>query len=44
MDLVLRETELALRSLPQTSPWSLTQALDAATLCDTCGDWSGLTA
>lgn len=44
VDLVLRETELALRALPQTSPWTLTQALDVATLCDTRGDWSELTA
>ena len=44
VDLVLRETELALRALPQASPWSLAQALDAATLCDTRGDWSELTA
>lgn len=44
VDLVLRETELALRALPQASPWTLTQALDATTLCDTLGDWGELTA
>ena len=42
VDLVLRETELALRTLPQSSPWSLAQALDPQTLCDTRGDWSDL--
>lgn len=42
VDLVLRETELALRALPQASPWTLAQALDAATLCDTRGDWGEL--
>ena len=39
VDLVLRETDLPLRSLPVVSPWSLEQALDSAMLCDTRGDW-----
>jgi hypothetical protein len=39
IDLVLRETDLALRSLPPQSPWTLSQALDASTLCDSRGDW-----
>ncbi len=42
VDLVLRETDLALRALPQQSPWSLPEALAAETLCDTRGDWSDL--
>lgn len=42
VDLVLRETDLALRMLPAASPWSLEQVLDPATLCDTRGDWSDL--
>lgn len=42
VDLVLRETDLALRVLPAASPWTLEQALDPATLCDTHGDWSDL--
>jgi hypothetical protein len=42
VDLVLRETDLALRALPELSPWSLQQALDPALLCDTRGDWSDL--
>lgn len=40
VDLVLRDSDLPLRSLPQASPWSLQEALDPATLCDTRGDWS----
>ena len=40
IDLVLRDTDLALRSLPSQSPWTLAQALDATTLCDTRGDWN----
>ncbi|MFO7630749.1 MAG: DUF29 family protein [Prochlorococcaceae cyanobacterium] len=40
VDLVLRESDLPLRALPQASPWSLQEALDPATLCDTRGDWS----
>jgi hypothetical protein len=43
VDLVLRETELALRALPASSPWTLDEALDPATLCDTRGDWNELT-
>ena len=39
VDLVLRETDLPLRALPTISPWSLEQALNPATLCDTRGDW-----
>ncbi|MFM8936609.1 MAG: DUF29 domain-containing protein [Vulcanococcus sp.] len=42
VDLVLRETDLSLRMLPQHSAWSLDQALDPQTLCDTRGDWSEL--
>jgi ribosomal protein L29 len=42
IDLVLRETDLSLRSLPARSEWTLEQALDPATLCDTRGDWSDL--
>jgi hypothetical protein len=42
VDLVLRETDLSLRSLPAASPWTVQQALDAATCCDTRGDWSDL--
>jgi len=42
IDLVLRETELALRLLPAVSPWSLQEALDPMTLCDSRGDWSDL--
>ncbi len=38
IDLVLRETDLSLRSLPARSEWTL----DPATLCDTRGDWSDL--
>jgi hypothetical protein len=30
------------RSLPAASPWTVQQALDAATCCDTRGDWSDL--
>jgi hypothetical protein len=41
VDLVLRETDLPLRSLPAASPWTLEQALDSAALCDTRGDWDG---
>jgi hypothetical protein len=26
----------------QQSPWTLAQALDTTTLCDTLGDWDGL--
>ena len=39
VDLVLRESDLPLRQLPAASPWTLEQALDPATLCDTRGDW-----
>ncbi len=39
VDLVLRDTDLPLRSLPATSLWTLEQALDPATLCDSRGDW-----
>lgn len=43
MDLVLRETDLPLRSLPAASPWTLEQALeqalDPAMICDSRGDW-----
>jgi len=42
VDLVLRDTDLSLRVLPQQSPWRLDQALDPQTLCDTRGDWSDL--
>lgn len=42
VDLVLRETALGLRSLPEVSPWSLQQALDPSLLCDTRGDWTDL--
>ena len=42
VDLVLRDTDLSLRVLPQHSAWSLDQALDPHTLCDTRGDWSEL--
>jgi hypothetical protein len=42
VDLVLRETDLALRSMPPESPWSLSEALDPATLCDTRGACSDL--
>jgi len=42
VDLVLRETDLSLRSLPPASPWTLQQALDSAVCCDTRGDWSDL--
>ena len=42
VDLVLRETALGLRSLPEVSPWSLQQALDPSLLCDTRGDWMDL--
>ena len=42
VDLVLRETDLSLRSLPAASPWTLPQALDPAVCCDTRGDWSDL--
>ena len=42
IDLVLRETDLSLRSLPERSPWSLDQALEPLTLCDTSGDWNDL--
>lgn len=41
VDLVLRETDLPLRSLPAASPWTPEQALDPAALCDTRGDWDG---
>jgi hypothetical protein len=41
VDLVLRDTELPLRCLPALSQWSLEQALDPTTLCDTRGDWDG---
>jgi hypothetical protein len=41
VDLVLRDTELPLRCLPAVSEWSLEQALDPTTLCDTRGDWDG---
>ena len=44
IDLVLRETDLSLRSLPDQSPWTLEQALEPLTLCDTTGDWSDLRA
>lgn len=42
IDLVLRDTDLALRALPSASPWSLEKALDPAVLCDTRGDWADL--
>ena len=42
VDLVLRETTLGLRSLPEVSPWSLQQALDPSLVCDTRGDWTDL--
>jgi hypothetical protein len=42
VDLVLRETDLALRALPAVSPWSMEEALNPFTLCDTSGDWSDL--
>lgn len=42
VDLVLRETELGLRALPAVSPWSIEEALNPLTLCDTSGDWSDL--
>lgn len=42
VDLVLRETDLSLRVLPECSAWSLEQALDPSMLCDTRGDWSDL--
>ena len=38
VDLVLRESDLALRAMPPESPWSLSEALDPATLCDTRGE------
>jgi len=40
VDLVLRDTDLPLRQLPGQSPWSLSQALDPTTLCNTQGDWT----
>ena len=42
IDLVLRDTNLSLRALPERCPWSLDHCLDPATLCDTRGDWSDL--
>jgi hypothetical protein len=42
LDLVLRETDLSLRVLPDSSAWNLEQALDPSLLCDTRGDWSDL--
>ncbi len=42
VDLVLRETDLSLRVLPDSSAWNLEQALDPSLLCDTRGDWSDL--
>ena len=44
IDLVLRETDLSLRSLPDQSPWTFEQALEPLTLCDTTGHWSDLRA
>jgi hypothetical protein len=40
IDLALRETDLLLRQVPDLCPWSLEQALDPTTLCETNGDWS----
>jgi hypothetical protein len=42
VDLVLRDTDLSLRTLPVACPWSLEESLDPATLCDTRGDWGDL--
>ncbi|EAQ70530.1 MULTISPECIES: DUF29 domain-containing protein [unclassified Synechococcus] len=42
VDLVLRETDLSLRVLPDSSAWNLDQALDPSLLCDTRGDWNDL--
>ncbi len=39
IDLVVRATDLALGSLPQSSPWSRPAVLDPARLCDTRGAW-----
>lgn len=42
VDLVLRETDLSLRAIPAVPPWSIADALNPLTLCDTSGDWSDL--
>ena len=42
VDLVLRETDLSLRAIPAVAPWSIADALNPLTLCDTSGDWSDL--
>ena len=39
IDLVLRDTDLSLRALPEHCPWTLAECLDPACLCDTRGDW-----
>jgi hypothetical protein len=40
--LSVREQRRAIARLPEASPWTLPQALDPATGCDTRGDWSDL--
>ena len=42
VDLVLRDTDLSLRALPERPPWSLQEVIDPAMLCDTRGDWTDL--
>lgn len=39
VDLALRETDLPLRTFPQSCPFSIEQALDPSFCCDTSEDW-----
>ncbi|GBF80545.1 DUF29 domain-containing protein [Aphanothece sacrum] len=40
VDLTLRETDLPLRTFPESSPYSFDQLLNHGFLCDTNGDWN----
>ncbi len=41
IDLALRETELPLRTFPDTLPYAFEQLIDNRFLCDTDQDWNG---